>query len=163
MSSNLHTGETRIEVSSERELVMARSFDAPRELVFRAFSSPEHLPHWMLGPDGWEMTACEVDLRPGGRWRFAWRNRDGSTMEMGGRYVEVEPPARIVQTECWGGDWPETLNTLVLEEDDGRTTITQTVAYPSPEARDAALGSGMKEGASRSFERLAEHLSGSAR
>jgi uncharacterized protein YndB with AHSA1/START domain len=95
MAANANTGETTIEVSSEHELVMVRSFDAPRELVFRAFTSPEHLPHWMLGPDDWEMTACEVDLRPGGRWRFAWRNRDSSTMEMGGRYLEVEPPARL--------------------------------------------------------------------
>jgi len=79
-------------------------------------------------------------------------------MGMRGVYKEVTPPERVVSTESWGGDWPETLNTLILSEKDGKTTITNTVLYPSKEARDAALKTGMKEGVSESFDRLAEHL-----
>lgn len=77
---------------------------------------------------------------------------------MRGAYREVAPPERIVSTESWGGDWPETVNTLVLYEEDGKTRVTQTLVYPSKEARDAALQTGMKEGASMSFDRLAQYL-----
>ena len=137
---------------------MTRVFDAPRRLVFEAWTNPEHLPHWMLGPEGWTMPVCEIDLRPGGAWHFVWRHSDGTEMEMRGVYQEIVPPERLVSTESWGGDWPETLNTLILSEEDGKTTITQTVLYPSKEARDAALKTGMKEGVSQSFDRLAEYL-----
>ena len=81
------------------------------------------MPHWMLGPDGWTMPVCEIDLRPGGAWHFVWRGSDGTEMEMRGVYREIAPPERLVTTESWGGDWPETLNTLVLTEEDGKTTI----------------------------------------
>jgi uncharacterized protein YndB with AHSA1/START domain len=112
----------------------------------------------MLGPEGWTMPVCEIDLRPGGGWHFVWRKSDGSEMEMRGAYREVTPPERLVHTESWGGDWPETLNTLVLTEEGGKTTSTQTILYPSKEARDAALKTGMKEGASQSLDRLEEYL-----
>ena len=151
-------GATTYTTPSELEFTMARVFDAPRELVFEAFTSPEHLPHWMLGPDGWTMTVCEIDLRPGGTWRFAWRRDDGSEMELSGEYREVVPPERVVQTESWGGGWPQTLSTLTLIEEDGRTTMTQTILFPSEQARDAALKTGMKDGASMSFDRLASYL-----
>jgi uncharacterized protein YndB with AHSA1/START domain len=101
---------------------------------------------------------CEIDLRPGGSWRFVWRHADGREMAMRGVYREVTPPERLVTTESWGGDWPETVNTLVLTEDEGRTTMTQTVLYPSKEARAAAVATGMKEGVSVSFDRLDDHL-----
>jgi uncharacterized protein YndB with AHSA1/START domain len=143
---------------SEREIAMTHVVDAPRTLVFEAHASPEHMPHWMTGPDGWTMPVCEIDLRPGGEWHFVWRRDDGSELEMRGEYREIEPPARLVKTESWGADWPETLNTLALEEEDGRTTITSTILYPSQEARDAALATWMKEGASTSYDRLAEYL-----
>jgi uncharacterized protein YndB with AHSA1/START domain len=112
----------------------------------------------MLGPEGWTMPVCKIDLRPGGAWHFAWRHSDGTEMEMHGVYREIVPPERLVSTESWGGDWPETLNTVVLSEEDGKTTVTITVLYPSKEARDAALKTGMKEGMSLSFNRLAEHV-----
>ena len=153
---------TTFATPSDREIVMTRVFDAPRQLVWEAWTSPEHLPHWMLGPPGWTMPVCEVDLRPGGSWHFVWRKADGAEMAMRGVYREVVPPERLVSTESWGGDWPETLNTLLLVEEDGRTTMTLTVLYPSKEARDAALGTGMKEGMSQSFDRLAELLRTSA-
>jgi uncharacterized protein YndB with AHSA1/START domain len=149
---------TTFTTPSDQEIVMTRVFDAPRSLVFDAFTKPEHLTHWMLGPEGWTMPVCEIDLRPGGAWRFVWRKSDGSEMEMGGIYQEVSPPERLVNTESWGPEWPETVNTLTLAEEDGRTRVTSTLLYPSKEARDAALQTGMKDGASMSFDRLADLL-----
>ena len=143
---------------TDREILMTRVFDAPRQLVFDVWTKPEHLPHWLLGPEGWTMPVCEVDLRPGGAWHFVWRRADGTEMEMRGEYREVTPPERVVSTESWGGDWPETLNTLVLSEENGQTTLTNTVLYPSKEARDNALKTGMTEGVIASFDRVAALL-----
>jgi uncharacterized protein YndB with AHSA1/START domain len=154
-----HDAATTLTTPSDREIVISRLFDAPRRLIFEAYTNPEHLPHWLLGPDGWTMPVCEVDLRPGGAWHFVWRRADGSELEMHGLYKEIVPPERLVQTESWGGDWPETLNTLLLSEEDGKTVLTLRTLYPSKEARDAALQTGMMDGASRSFDRLADYLS----
>jgi uncharacterized protein YndB with AHSA1/START domain len=158
MTTANETGTTTFTMPSEREIVMTREVDAPRELVFDAWTNPEHVRQWMLGPSGWTMPVCEIDLRPGGAWHFVWRRADATEMEMRGEYREVTPPERLVSTESWGGDWPETINTVTLSEEDGKTTITQTVLYPSQEARDAALETGMKDGVSQSFDRLAEHV-----
>ena len=123
MAATNKAGATTFTTPSDREIVMTRVFDAPRRLVLEAWTSPEHLPHWMTGPPGWTMPVCEIDLRPGGAWRFVWRKADGTEMEMRGVYREVVPPERLVSTESWGGDWPETLNTLDLvrggRQDDG--------------------------------------------
>ena len=151
-------GVTNYTTPSDREIVMTRVFDAPRQLVFEAWTRPEHLPHWMLGPDGWTMPVCEIDLRPGGRWHFTWRHANGTEMSMSGVYQEVVPPERLVSTDSWGSDWPETLNTLTLTEAGGKTTVEQRILYPSREARDAALQTGMKEGMSAGFKRLDEYL-----
>jgi len=158
MASVTKSGETTFTTPSDREIVMTRVVNAPRRLVWDAWTKPEHLPHWMLGPAGWTMPVCEIDLRPGGTWHFLWRKSDGSELEMRGAYKEIAPPDRLVSTESWGGDWPETLNTLILTEKDGKTTISQTVLYPSKEARDAATKTGMKDGVSESYDRLAEYL-----
>jgi uncharacterized protein YndB with AHSA1/START domain len=158
MTTANKVNETTYTTPSDREILGTRVVDAPRELVWEAWTNPEHVPHWLLGPEGWTMPVCEIDLRPGGAWHFVWRRSDGTEMEMRGEYREVEPPERLVHTESWGGDWPETLNTLILSEEDGKTTMAQTVLYPSKEARDAALATGMTKGASISFERLDEYL-----
>lgn len=159
MTTANSTHETTFTTPSDTELAMSRVFDAPASLVFEAFTNAEHLRHWMLGPDGWTMPVCEIDLRPGGSWHFVWRKADGTEMEMTGEYREIAPPERLVSTESWGGDWPETVITLTLtEEGDGKTRMTQTVLYPSKEARDAAMQTGMKDGASLSYDRLAEYL-----
>ena len=147
-----------VTMPTDREVAITRVFDAPRRLVFETWTSPEHLPHWMLGPEGWTMPVCEIDLRPGGSWHCEWRRTNGAAMGMRGVYREIKPPERLVSTESWGGDWPETLNTLVLTEADGKTTMTLTILYPSKEARDAALQTGMKEGVAASFNRLAEYM-----
>jgi uncharacterized protein YndB with AHSA1/START domain len=158
MGTGHEVGTTTFTTPSDREVVMTRVFDAPRRLVWAAWTDPRHIPQWMLGPDGWTMPVCEIDLRPGGAWRFVWRRTDGSEMSMAGIYKEIVPPERLVSTEAWSGDWPETVNTLTLVEHEGRTTLTQRVLYPSKEARDAALGTGMREGTSQSFERLDGYL-----
>ncbi len=139
---------------SDREAVLSRTFNAPRELVFKACTEPQYLTQWMLGPAGWTMPVCEIDLRPGGKWHFVWQKDPGSQMSMTGTYLEVDPPSRIVQTENWGGDWPETTNTMVLTEKDGLTTLTTTITYPSKAARDAATATGMLVGANMSYNRL---------
>src|ERR1700730_10895799 len=126
---------TTFTTPTDREIVMTRVVDAPRTLVFEAYTNPAHVPRWMLGPDGWTMPVCEIDLRPGGAWHFVWRRADGTEMSMRGVYMEIVPPERLVSTESWGGDWPETLNTVLLSEANGKTTITTRVLYPSRAAR----------------------------
>jgi len=150
--------ETVFTTPSDVEIVATRTFRAPRRLVWEAWTNPEHVPNWMTGPEGWSMPICEIDLRVGGGWHFVWRRGDGSEMEMRGEYREIVPPERLVSTESWGGDWPVTLNTLVLTEEDGITTSVCTVLYPSKEARDAAMRTGMEDGWAMSDDRLAEYL-----
>jgi uncharacterized protein YndB with AHSA1/START domain len=151
-------GETIYETPSDLELAMIRAFDAPRELLWEAWTSSEHLPRWLLGPEGWTMPVCESDLRVGGAWRFVWRHADGSEMGMTGEYREITRPERLVSTQSWGDDWPETLNTLVFVEDGERTIVTQTILYPSVEARDAAIATGMQQGIDSGFDRLDAYL-----
>lgn len=136
------------------EVVITRGVRAPRPVVWETWTRPELVSRWLLGPEGWTMPVCEIDLRPGGRWRFVWRKSDGREMEMTGFYREVAPPERLVHTERWGPEWPETINTLTLAEKGGETTITQSIRYPSQEARDAALGTGMARGVEVSLDRL---------
>jgi uncharacterized protein YndB with AHSA1/START domain len=145
---------TEFTMPSDVEVQITRVLEAPRELVWEVFTKPEHLQNWMLGPEGWEMPICELDLRPGGTWHYEWRHASGEQMEMSGVYQEVTPQERIVNTENWGGGWPETVNTLTLTEEDGKTTVRTVVRYPSVEARDAALQTGMRDGVNLSYERL---------
>ena len=150
-------GETTFTTPSDREIEMTRLFDAPRQLVFDAFTNPAHVPHW-FGPRGWSVPVCEIDLRPGGSWRYVLSGPDGEEMGMSGVYREITPPERIVTTESFD-DYPgESLNTLTLTEEDGKTRYTVTVLYADKETRDAVLASGMSEGAAETLERLAEHL-----
>ncbi len=151
-------GATTLTTPSDREVAIARAFDAPRRLLFECWTSCEHLPQWMLGPPGWTMPVCERDLRPGGVHRSVWRKADGAAMEIKGVFKEVTPPERVVYTESWGGDWPETIDTVTFAERGGRTTVTVRILYPSKAARDAALKTGMKEGMDQGFDRLEEYL-----
>lgn len=151
-------GVTTFTTPSPREVAAVRTVEAPRSLVWDMWTRPEHVSQWMLGPDGWTMPVCEIDLRPGGAWRWVWRRTDGSEMEMVGVYREISAPERLVFTENWGGDWPEMIETLVLTEEDGLTTMTCTVRFPSEAARDRALGTGMNDGWSQSYDRLDEYL-----
>jgi uncharacterized protein YndB with AHSA1/START domain len=157
MATANSTNATTFTTPSDREIQITRVVDAPRTLVWDAYTNPEHLPQW-LGPRGSTMPVCAIDLRPGGAYRFVSRIPDGFEMTIAGVYQEVVPPERLVSIDSWGPEWPETTNTLLLSEEDGKTTISVTVLYPSQEARDAALESGMKEGMSQGFDRLDEHV-----
>jgi uncharacterized protein YndB with AHSA1/START domain len=147
-------GVTSYTTPSDREVVITRVVDAPRELVWKVWTQPAHVSQWMIGRPGWSMTACEMDLRPGGKWRYVWRSDEGAELTLQGSVREVLPPKRIVTTESWGPDWPETLNTMALTEAGGLTTITLTLLYVSKDVRDAALKTGMKEGMELTFANL---------
>jgi uncharacterized protein YndB with AHSA1/START domain len=152
------TGTLKLTTPTDREIVMTRVFDAPCRLVFEAFSRPELLKRWLLGPPGWEMIVCEVAARVGDHYRYVWRHADGQQMGIGGVCRELEPPSRVVCTELMDGYPGESLVTTVLVEQGGKTTLTTTVLYASREIRDAVLKSGMERGVAASYDRLAELL-----
>lgn len=154
MVTTIRLGVTTYATPTDREVLITRIFDAPRRIVFDAYTNPDHLQQWLLGPEGWTMPICEMDARPGGSWRYVWRKDDGTEMAMAGTIREYVPPERLVTTESWGPEWPETVNTTTFAETGERTAVTLTILYPSKEARDAALETGMKEGMNQSFIRL---------
>jgi uncharacterized protein YndB with AHSA1/START domain len=141
----------------EREIRMTRLFDAPRHLVFEAMSRPEHISQWWgrLG-EGYSVPVCEVDLRPGGAWRFVNRHPNGEA-GFHGVYREIAPPERVVFTEIFD-PFPdsESVVTAVLTEENGKTRLTVSCVYPSSEIRDIVLGTGMAKGAAISYDRLEE-------
>jgi uncharacterized protein YndB with AHSA1/START domain len=152
-----NTGTLKVSLPTEREVVMTRVFDAPRRLVFDALTKPELLRRW-FGPRGWSLVVCEADLKVGGTWRWVLRGPDGRDMGMRGVYQEITPPERLVSTESFD-DYPgESLNTLILSEEGGKTTFTITVRYASQEIRDAVIKSGMEHGAAECYDKLAEML-----
>jgi len=151
----------KITTAGDRELVMTRVFDAPRRLVYDAHTKPELVRQWLLGPPGWTMPVCEMDVRVGGTYRWVWRHDTNKTeMGMGGVYREVRAPERLVSTEKFDEAWypGESLNTLVLVEQAGQTTLTQTMRYESGAARDAVIKSGMESGVKASYDRLDDVL-----
>ena len=155
-----NTGKMQLATPTDREIVVTRVFDAPRNLVFDAFTRPELLKRWLFGPDGWSMVVCEVDLKVGGAYRYVWRRTDGVEMGMGGIHREIVPPERIVATQLFDQDWTggEAIGTLVFTERDGRTTLTNTIRYSSQAVRDAVLKTPMDKGMSAGYDRLEELL-----
>lgn len=158
LSPGQKQGQLLFTYPSARVTVMKRSFAAPRELVFAAMTQPEHVRQW-YGLRSLKMTVCEIDLRPGGKWRFAQEAPDGSEFAFSGVYKEVDPPNRVAFTECYEA-MPEHgyMVTGVYEEHDGITTVTSTLVYQSPEDRDGHRDSGMESGANESYDRLEEYL-----
>lgn len=154
-----NVGRLTLSTPTDREIAMTRVFDAPRHLVFEAMTRPELVERWLLGPDGWTMPVCEIDLRVGGAYRYVWE-RGETRMGMGGVFREIAAPERIVQTEVFDDAWypGEAVNTTVLTEENGRTTLTLTVLYQSKEARDGVLASPMGDGVAASYDRLAALL-----
>jgi uncharacterized protein YndB with AHSA1/START domain len=143
---------------SNREIVMARVFDAPRDLVFEAHSSCEHLSHWW-GPRKYEVASCDVDFRSGGFWRIVHRGPEGEEHGFHGEFREIVRPERIVWTfEYEGMPGHVSVETLALEEQDGKTTLTATSVFDTVEDRDGMLDSGMESGAAESMDRLDEYL-----
>ncbi len=156
----MDTGTLNVTTPTDREIVITRVFDAPRRLVFDCMTKPELVQRWLLGPPGWTMPICEIDLRVGGRYRYVWRKAGQKDMGMGGVFREIVRPERIAQTGLFDEDWTggETLETSLLTEQAGKTTLTITVVYASHEARDGALRTGMTGGMATSYDKLAELL-----
>ena len=156
-----NTGTLKVSTPGDREIVMTRVFDAPREMVFDAFSKPELLKRW-FGPRGWSLVVCEIDLRVGGGFRFVLRGPGGNEMGMRGVYKEIQRPERSVHMESFD-DYPgESQVTANFAESAGKTTLTVTVEYPSREVRDIVLQTGMEHGAAESYDKLAEMLASNA-
>lgn len=158
MPSAADTGVTTFSTPSDTQVRFTRVVAAPRELTFEVYTRPEHLQEWLGGLEGWTMLICEMEPRSGGTWRYGWRKADGTEMIMGGIVKEFVPGERVVTTERWGPEWPETLNMVEFVESGGMTTITTTVTYPSKEARDAAIQTGMRDGLDVSYARLEKLL-----
>ena len=140
---------------SDQEIRLMRLFDAPRHLVFEAMTRPEHVRRWwgQLG-EGYSVPVCEIDLRPGGRWRFVNRHPKGEAAFFG-EYREITPPSRLVFTEIFA-EFPDSVSVVAAEftDEGGKTRFTATVRYPSRDMRDIVLGSGMEKGAGISYDRL---------
>jgi len=146
-----------ITLPSDREIVVTRVFDAPRELVFEAHSKCEHLTNWW-GPRKYTLEVCGLDFRPGGKYRFLHRGPDG-VEEHGfrGEYCEIVPPERIVWTFEWEGmPGHISVDTLTLEDAGGKTKLTAHSLFDSREDRDGMLQSGMEEGMRETWDRLGE-------
>lgn len=152
------TEALKLTAQGDRELVMTRAFHAPRRLVFDALTKPDLVKRWLIGPPGWSMLVCEIDLMVGGAYRYVWRHADGKQMGVRGIYRDIVPQERLVCTELFDDAWypGEALLTTTLLEQAGTTTLTTTILYVSKEARDGVLKSGMESGVAASYDRLAE-------
>src|SRR4249920_3040966 len=152
----------KITTSGDREIAMTRVFDAPRRLVFDAFTKPELIRRWLLGPDGWTMPVCEIDLKVGGRYRYVWhKEKTGQQMGIGGVFRDIfffkDPAATEKFDESW---YPgEAVNATAFEQKAVITKVTLVISYESKAARDTAARSGMERGMAAGYDRLEGLLS----
>jgi uncharacterized protein YndB with AHSA1/START domain len=159
--------KAQVTLPSDREVKVTRSFKAPRPLVYRAYTDPALVQRWCLGPPGWSMPICEMDVRVGGRYRWRWRSdQDASEFGFAGTYREVTPPSKLVHTEAYDPgtvdyEYPqnEALVTVTFTEDNGITTVATLMDFGSKEARDAAVATGMTDGMEQSYQLLDALLS----
>ena len=158
MAAANKTGTLSVTLPSDREIRLTRVFNAPRGLIFEAMSKPEHVARWW-GPRDYTTTVSDMDFRVGGAWRFVQRAADGSEFGFRGEYREIVPPERVVQTfEFEGMPGHISVETMTLDERDGKTTLTATSVFTSVEDRDGMLQSGMEKGAGESYDRLEEFV-----
>ena len=158
--------KAEVMLPSDREVKVTRSFKAPRALVYRAYTEPELVRRWLLGPPGWSMPVCEMDVRAGGRYRWRWRSdENGTEFGFAGFFREVDPLFRILHTEsydpgtvAYGYPSGEALVTVTFAEDDGVTTVTTLIDFGSKEARDGAVATGMTDGMEQSYQLLSRLL-----
>jgi uncharacterized protein YndB with AHSA1/START domain len=160
----MRTTIERAEVTqpSDREVQVKRSFRAPQALVYRAYTEPELVRRWLLGPPGWSMPVCEMDVRVGGRYRWRWRsNEKGAEFGFSGTFREVRPPSRIVHTEAYdpgtvSDDFPknDAIVTVTFVQEGDHTTVATLVDFGSKQARDAAVATGMTDGMEQSYQLL---------
>jgi len=154
--------KAQVSLLSDHEVQVTREFRAPRALVYRAYTEPPLLQRWLLGPPGWSMPVCEMDVRVGGRYRWRWRNdENGAEFGFSGTFREVQPPSRLVHTEAYdpgtvGDDFPrnDAIVTVTFTPDSDRTTVTTLVDFGSKHARDAAVSTGMTDGMEQSYQLL---------
>ena len=146
MAEATSSGTAKVTLPAEDQILITREFDAPKDLVFRAWTSPELVTRWWNAKRG-EVTTCEIDLRVGGAWRYVMETPDGTEVGFHGEYREIVPNERIVSTELYEGvPGAEAVNTMTLTEADGRTTLEILVQHASKEHRDAHIESGMEAG-----------------
>jgi uncharacterized protein YndB with AHSA1/START domain len=159
--------KAQVTLPSDREVKVTRSFRAPRGLVYRAYTEAQLVQKWLLGPPGWSMPICEMDVRVGGRYRWRWRSdQDGSEFGFAGTFREVQPPSRLVHTEAYdpgsvGGGEPgnDAIVTVTFVEENGVTTVTTLIDFGSKEVRDGAMATGMTDGMEQSYQLLDRLLS----
>ncbi|MGH3451242.1 MAG: SRPBCC family protein [Haloechinothrix sp.] len=158
-SKSANSSKATLTMPSDRELVITRIFNAPRDLVWKALTEPEHVKQW-YGLRAFETHICEIDLRVGGKWRWGQRTPDGDEVVFSGEYREISPPSRLVTTEAWEA-MPDHgyVATLTLDEHDGKTTYTNHLLYQSKEDRDGHVASGMEPGLQETLDRLDELVS----
>jgi uncharacterized protein YndB with AHSA1/START domain len=158
-SGTVNSESFNVTTPSDLEIRLTRLFNAPRQLVFEAMTKPEHVRQWWgrLG-EGYSVPVCEIDLRPGGTWRFVNRHPKGEAA-FHGEYREITPPSRVVFTEIFEL-FPDTVSVVAAEfsEEGGQTRLTITVRYPSLQVRDMVMASGMAKGAGISYDRLEDLL-----
>jgi uncharacterized protein YndB with AHSA1/START domain len=151
------SGTAKVTLPADTQILITREFDAPARLVWEAFTKPEHVRRWWHAGRG-EMTACEIDLRVGGTWRYAMTVPDFGEVGFHGEYREIEPYERLVSTEAYEGipdaDANAAVNTMTLEESDGRTVVSILVEHATKEGRDMHINSGMEAGMQDAFDRL---------
>ena len=160
--------KAQVTLPSDSEVKVVRSFRAPRAMVYRAYTEPQLLQRWLLGPPGWSMPVCEMDVRVGGSFRWQWQSDDGAQQfGFSGTFREVQPPARLVHTEAYdpgtvGGGYPgePAIVTVTFLEQAGMTTMTTLVDFGSKEARDGAVATGMTDGMEQSYQLLDGLLGG---
>jgi uncharacterized protein YndB with AHSA1/START domain len=150
-----------VQQRGDRELVFHRSFAAKPDLVFAAHTRPALVQRWLLGPPGWEMPVCSIDLRVGGNYRYVWRHADGRSMGMSGVFDEIGEPYRLVTREIFDEDWTggETVNTMTFAVEEAGTLMTMSVRFGTKEAMQNALNTGMTGGMEDSYQALDEVLS----
>jgi uncharacterized protein YndB with AHSA1/START domain len=148
------TYNATVTLPAEDQILITREFDAPRELVYRAWTTPELVKRWFGGNHG-EVTSAEIDLRVGGRWRYVTSAGEGAEAAFHGEYHEIVPGERIVSTEVYeGAPDAESVNTVTLTERDGRTTMTVLIQHQSRANRDAVLQAGMEPGMNAALDKL---------
>jgi uncharacterized protein YndB with AHSA1/START domain len=159
------SGSAKVTLPGDRQILITREFDAPKDLVFRAWTTPDLVERWWTAKRG-RMTVAEIDLRVGGRWRYVMRTEDDVEVGFHGEYREIVPNERLVSTEVYEGipDAEEhaALNTLTLTETDGRTTLRILVEHATQEGRDAHIESGMEAGLQDALD-LLEQVASSLR
>lgn len=149
---------TQVEMMDDTHVRITRLVDGPRDLVWRAYTEPELIKQWMLGPDGWEMTECEVGLAAGDSYRNSWApigDTEGEPFGFEGKMLVVDAPRRAVQLErMQGTDGPDVLNDVTFYEEDGATLVTVIMEFPDKDTRDMILATGMADGMEESYKRL---------